>query len=40
MSLLAGPRGKAPSRIPGGGQSPGSSDHFKVFNDTYRGKAP
>ena len=24
----------------GGGQSPGSSGHFKVFNDTYRGKAP
>ena len=32
MSLLAGPREKAPGRIPGRWQSPGSSGHFKVFN--------
>ena len=36
VSLLAGPRGKAPGRIPGKGQSPGSFGHFKVFKDTHK----
>ena len=40
MSLLTGPRGKAPGRILGRGQSPGNSDHFKVFKDNQREKAP
>ena len=40
MSLLTGPRGKAPGRIPGRGQSPGRSGHFKVFKDSHGEKAP
>ena len=36
VSLLTGPRGKASSKIPRRGESPGSSGYFKVFKDTHR----
>ena len=36
VSLLTGPRGKVPGRIPGRGQSSASLGHLKVFKDTHR----